>query len=151
MFTKQHKLCFSSRSGHKKRLKARQTTLTKFNLIFCPQSMYASMQKNTEAVYQLLENGADINMKTDTGKTALMYANSQGQMEVVYILLRAYAFQSGDTVNEENFNTNCIDIDKEITYDDIIEGETTINIRKYLQDKFSKVSPNTLLCPENKN
>jgi ankyrin repeat protein len=101
--------------------------------------MYASMQKNTEAVYQLLENGADINMKTDTGKTALMYANSYGQMEVVYILLRAYAFQSGDTVNEENFNTNCIDIDKEITYDDIIEGETTINIRKYLQDNKDNI------------
>jgi len=101
--------------------------------------IHAIVARDTEAVYLLLEHGADINIKTDTGKTALMYANSHGNLEIVYILLKHYAFLSGDTVNEENFYENCIDIDKEITYEDMIEGETTKNIREYLQESKDNI------------
>lgn len=101
--------------------------------------IYAIVSRNIEAVNLLLEHGADINIKTDTGKTALMYANSHDNLEIVYILLKHYAFLSGDTVNEENFYENCIDIDKEITYEDMIEGETTKNIREYLQESKDNI------------
>lgn len=52
----------------------------------CPSSC-SPPEKSLDVVKQLLENGADVNALTRRRMTALMYACSNGNLEVVKLLL----------------------------------------------------------------
>lgn len=48
----------------------------------------ASMKGYTEIVKLLVENGADVNKKSDNGLTALMHASIGGYLEIVELLIK---------------------------------------------------------------
>ncbi|MEI0518875.1 ankyrin repeat domain-containing protein [Brachyspira murdochii] len=47
----------------------------------------ASKNNDLETLKALIENGADVNVKDDYNKTALMYASEKGHLEIVKYLL----------------------------------------------------------------
>ena len=48
--------------------------------------MVAADMGNLEAVKLLLEKGADINIRDNGGKTALMFASEKGRSEIIKLL-----------------------------------------------------------------
>ena len=55
--------------------------------------MYACDKENIPLVEYLLAKGADVNLKNKNGKTALMYAKSNGHTETVHLLKEAGALE----------------------------------------------------------
>ena len=51
----------------------------------------AAKNGNAEIVRLLLEKGADVNVKTDSGKTALIHAKNEGHTDIVEMLEKAGA------------------------------------------------------------
>lgn len=49
--------------------------------------MFAAINRETSCGKELLENGADINAKANDGGTALMFAASEGDADLVRALL----------------------------------------------------------------
>ena len=60
------------------------------------------MKGKIEIVTMLLDNGADIDSKTDDNNTPLMIASGSGRTEIVKLLL-----EKGADVNVRNKTTNC--------------------------------------------
>ena len=60
----------------------------------------ASKEGNPEVVKKLIEEGADLNAKTDTGFTALLFASLNGHEKVVDILCKAGANLNATTNKE---------------------------------------------------
>ena len=53
--------------------------------------MYASWRVQIEVVKLLIEKGADVNSRNDTGGTALMFASGRGHTEVAQLLIEVGA------------------------------------------------------------
>jgi len=81
--------------------------------------MNASMLGHTEIIKLLLEQGADVNIRNKYGETVLLSAKNE---QIEKLLL------------DKGANKELMDIDKEVTYFDVLEAEdVTVNIRDYLQ------------------
>lgn len=52
--------------------------------------MYAAKKGLANVVLFLIQNGADVNIQTRKGKTALMYAAERGHVEVLLLLIQKW-------------------------------------------------------------
>lgn len=61
--------------------------------------MAASLGGHSDVVKALLEKGADVNVRSNDGKTALTYAEQSGNTEIIRLLKEAAAKQKGEAGN----------------------------------------------------
>lgn len=101
------------------------------------QLMFASLLKNTEIVRMLLIEGANVNLKNESGKKAIDYAIPQS---IISDLLR----NPSASLMMGKVNRGIVDIPNDnktnsIAFDDITDGETVVRIQQFGKDFFYRL------------
>jgi len=96
----------------------------------------ASSEGHTEIVKMLLARWADVKTRTNDDVTTLHIARDNGHTEIVRLIKERIQLLKKVTDNFKMKEENKFiveSIDQDITYDDVIEGEITINMKRYLE------------------